>query len=88
VPSGYDSTDPLRGEIRHENNIPFPRAAPSPQLPQRAPGRCVEAYYLQRTRFESIAERGLRRRELTEDGNLEINDPTRAGLQEGAETRR
>jgi hypothetical protein len=25
---------------------------------------------------------------LTEDGNLEINDPTRAGLQEGAETRR
>jgi hypothetical protein len=30
--------------------------------------RCVEAYYLQRTRFESIAERKLRRRQLTEDG--------------------
>jgi hypothetical protein len=37
------------------------------------PERCVEAYYLQRTRFESIAERKLRRRQLTEDGNLEIS---------------
>jgi hypothetical protein len=35
--------------------------------------RCVEAYYLQRTRFESIAERKLRRRQLTEDGNMEIS---------------
>jgi hypothetical protein len=33
----------------------------------------VEAYYLQRTRFESIAERKLRRRQLTEDGNVEIS---------------
>jgi len=37
------------------------------------PERCVEAYYLQRTRFESIAERKLRRRLLTDDGNVEIN---------------
>jgi hypothetical protein len=36
------------------------------------PERCVEAYYLQRTRFESIAERKVRRRQLTEDGNLEL----------------
>jgi hypothetical protein len=35
--------------------------------------RCVEAYYLQRTRFESIAERNRRRRQLTEDGNVEIS---------------
>ena len=43
-------------------------------LPERAaPERCVEAYYLQRTRFESIAERKLRRRRLTEDGNVEIS---------------
>jgi hypothetical protein len=34
------------------------------------PERCVEAYYLQRTRFESVAERKLRRRQLTEDGNV------------------
>ena len=36
------------------------------------PERCVEAFYLQRTRFESIAERKLCRRQLTEDGNVEI----------------
>jgi hypothetical protein len=36
------------------------------------PERCVEAYHLQRTRFERIAERKLRRRLLTEDGNVEI----------------
>ena len=42
-------------------------------LPESAtPERCVEAYYLQRTRFESIAERKLRLRQLTEDGNVEI----------------
>jgi hypothetical protein len=36
------------------------------------PERCVEAYYLQRTRFENIAERKLRRRQLTKDGNVEM----------------
>src|SRR5215831_11579822 len=36
------------------------------------PERCVEGYYLQRTRFERIAERKLRQRQLTEDGNVEI----------------
>jgi hypothetical protein len=42
-------------------------------LPERpTPEKCLEAYYLQRTRFESIAERKLRRRQLTEDGNVEI----------------
>ncbi len=42
-------------------------------LPERpTPERCVAAYYLQRTRFESIAARKLRRRQLTEDGNVEI----------------
>jgi hypothetical protein len=37
------------------------------------PARCVEAYYPRRTRFESIAERKLRRRQLTDDGNVEIS---------------
>jgi hypothetical protein len=36
------------------------------------PQRCLEAFHLQRTRFEMIAERKLRRRQLTEDGNVEI----------------
>jgi hypothetical protein len=45
------------------------------------PERCVEPYYLQRTRFESIAERKLRRRWLTEDGNALI---TARDLREGS----
>ena len=42
-------------------------------LPNRpTPERCIEAYYLQRTRFEAVAERKIRQRQLTEDGNIEI----------------
>src|SRR5438270_11628243 len=36
------------------------------------PERCVEAFHLQRTRFELIVERKLRRRQLTDDGNVEV----------------
>src|SRR3954470_20645984 len=36
------------------------------------PERCLEAYHLQRTRFEPAVERKLRRRQLTDDGNVEI----------------
>jgi hypothetical protein len=36
------------------------------------PERCLEAYHLQRTHFERIAERKLRQRQLTDDGNVEI----------------
>jgi hypothetical protein len=36
------------------------------------PERCIEAYHLQRTRFELMAERKLRRRQLTDDANIEI----------------
>jgi hypothetical protein len=57
-----------RGVVR------VPRLVFQRLLPERpTPDRCVEAYYLQRTRFESIAERKLRRRQLTEDGNGEIS---------------
>lgn len=37
------------------------------------PERCVEAYYRHRTRFERIAERKLRQRQLTDDANVEIS---------------
>src|SRR5437879_5127899 len=37
------------------------------------PERCLEAYHLQRTRLELIAEQKVRRRQLTEDGNVEIS---------------
>ena len=36
------------------------------------PERCLEAYHLQRTWFELIAERKLQARQLTENGNIEI----------------
>jgi hypothetical protein len=39
---------------------------------QPTPERCLEAYHLDRTRLELIAERKVRRRQLTDDGNVEI----------------
>src|SRR5437588_10016939 len=36
------------------------------------PERCLEAYYLQRTRLELIAERKVRRQQLADDANVEI----------------
>ena len=36
------------------------------------PERCLETYHLQRTRFELAAQRKLRERQLTDDGNVEI----------------
>jgi hypothetical protein len=60
------------GEYRSVVRVPrrvFQRLLPEPPTPER----CVEAYYLQRTRFESIAERKLRRRQMTEDRNVEIS---------------
>jgi Protein of unknown function (DUF1488) len=53
--------------------VRIPRRVFQRLLPERpTPERCIEAYYLQRTRFERIAERKLRRRQLTDDGNVEI----------------
>jgi Protein of unknown function (DUF1488) len=64
-----------RGVVR------VPRQVFQRVLPERpTPERCVETYYLQRTWFEGIAERKLRRRQLTEDGNVEI---TGRDLREG-----
>jgi hypothetical protein len=55
--------------------VRVPRCVFQRLLPERpTPEKCVEAYYLQRTRLETIAERKLRRRQLTEDGNVEISE--------------
>jgi hypothetical protein len=45
------------------------------------PEQCVEAYHLCRTALEQAAEAKLRRRELAEDGNLDLTgrDLARAG---------
>ena len=56
-----------QGVIRVPRRV-FQRLLPESPTPER----CLEAYYLQRTRFETIAERKLRRRQLAEDGNVEI----------------
>jgi hypothetical protein len=63
------------GVVRVPRRV-FQRLLPDGPTPER----CVEAYYLQRTRFERLAERKLRRRLLTEDGNVEI---TGRDLREG-----
>jgi hypothetical protein len=36
------------------------------------PEKCLEAYHLHRTRFERAVEAKLRRRELADDGNVEL----------------
>jgi hypothetical protein len=36
------------------------------------PERCLEGYHLHQTHFERIAERKIRLRQLTDDGNVEI----------------
>jgi hypothetical protein len=36
------------------------------------PEHCLESYHLHRTRLELIAERKVRRKQLTDDGNVEI----------------
>ena len=56
-----------QGVVRVARNV-FRRFIDGPVTPER----CLEAYHLQRTRLELVAERKLRRRQLTEDGNVEI----------------
>ena len=55
------------GVVRVPRRV-FQRLLSEPPTPER----CLEAYHLQRTRFERIAERKLRRRQLTKGGNVEI----------------
>jgi hypothetical protein len=57
-----------RGVVRVPRRV-FQRLLPETPTPER----CVEGYHLQRIPFERIAERKLRRRQLTEDGNVEIS---------------
>ena len=54
--------DPKIGEYHGVVRVPrrvFQRLLPETPIPER----CVEAYYLRRTGFESIAERKIRRRQ-------------------------
>ena len=57
-----------RGVVRVSRRV-FQRLLPERPTPER----CVEAYCLQRTRFEGIDERKIRRRQLTNDEHVEIS---------------
>jgi hypothetical protein len=46
----------------------FTRLLGAPATPEK----CLETYHLQRTRFERAVEAKLRRRELADDGNVEL----------------
>jgi Protein of unknown function (DUF1488) len=60
----------------YEGTVRVPKRSFQGLLDQApTPQRCLETFHLQRTRFEMIAERKLRRRQLTEDGNVEITGP-------------
>jgi hypothetical protein len=58
----------------YEGTVRVPRRVFQGPLDQsQTSERCLEAFHLQRTRFEMIAERKLRRRDLlADDGNVEI----------------
>jgi hypothetical protein len=58
---------------QYEGTVRVPRRVFQRLLGQSpTPARCLEAFHLQRTRFELVVERKLRRRQLTDDGNVEI----------------
>jgi hypothetical protein len=66
----------------YEGVVRVPRRVFQSLLPARpTPERCVEAYCLQRRRFERVVERKPRRRQLAEDGNVEL---TGSDLHEGS----
>src|SRR5437879_13904692 len=48
------------------------------------PQRCIEAYHLNRVWLERLAERKLRRRQLTDDSNVEITGRDLRGWDAGA----
>jgi hypothetical protein len=57
----------------YEGVVRVPRRVFQILLPEApTPERCLEAYHLHHTRLELIAERKLRRRQLTDDANIEI----------------
>jgi hypothetical protein len=61
------------GVGEYEGVVRVPRRVFQILLPEApTPERCLEAYHLYRTRLEFIAEKKVRRRQLTDDGNIEI----------------
>jgi hypothetical protein len=60
--------------------VRVPRRVFQRLLPERpTPERCVEAYYLPRTRFEGLAERKLRRELARREREMSRRDCAEAG---------
>lgn len=73
----------------YDGVVRVPRRVFQTLLPEApTPERCLEAYHLHRTRFERIAERKLRRRQLTDDANIEITGRDLRGREGRAHHRR
>lgn len=69
------------GVGKYEGVVRIPRQAFRGVIDGAAtPERCVETYYLHRTDFERVAERKLRNRQLTADGNVEITGRDLRGI--------
>ena len=65
----------------YEGTVRVPRRVFQGLLDQRpTPERCIEAFHPQRTRFEMIAERKLRRRQLTDDAATAAYSREHGGL--------
>jgi len=63
---------PVSGSANIRARCEFPDGCSNHCFRRPTPERWLEAYHLHRTRLELIAERKLRRRQLTDDGNVEI----------------
>jgi hypothetical protein len=59
--------DPYEGTVRIGRRV-FQRLLGQSPTPER----CMEAFHLQRTRFELVVERKIRRRQLSDNRNIEI----------------
>lgn len=58
------------GEYR--GRVRVPRAVFQGLIPSPSPEACMAAFHFDRQRFERATERKIARRQLTEDGNVEL----------------
>jgi hypothetical protein len=59
------------GEYR--GRVFVPRSVFQGLIPAPTPEACIEAFHLDRARFERAVEAKIARRELTDDGNIQLS---------------
>jgi hypothetical protein len=73
TPAGIPTAMPSNSASSSASTVTVSRRVFQHLLDQSpTPERCMEEFHLQRTRFELIVERKLRRRQLTDDRKVEI----------------